>query len=362
MPFPANGVHQLPPLPCLNGERRYSAFRLRFIVPRRVFEFLFSLALGLSLWYSSASAENPVSSFPNRPVRILVGFPPGGSADIITRIVAEKLSEDWKQAAVVDNRPGASGAIAAELVAKSAKDGYTLGTISASQAILPAIISHLPYDMARDFSPIIRSVDVPYVMVVGNSATAKYVRTIADLVTAARSMPNKLSFASSGTGSSSHLAAEMFASVANIEVLHVPYKGSAPAFTDLVGGRIDYLLASVPEVIGLIRSRILRPIAVTSANRIPLLPDVPSISETIKSFVVVQWFGFVGPASIPRPVLRKLNADFAKVSMGPEVRKKFDDMGIVGTLSSVDEFDALIKAELLRWAEVAKSLGLATKE
>ena len=279
----------------MNVKRPYSDFDCRFIAARGLFAFLLSLVLALAGGYSTA-AESPAASYPNRPVRIIVGFAPGGTADIVARIMAEKLAEDWKQTVVVDNRPGASGAIGADIVAKSPKDGYTLGIISGTFTLVPALGQKLPFDVTKDFSIINRVVEAPSIVTVGNSPNLANAKTFADFVAAARSKPKQLSYVSSGPGSTSHLKTEMLASAINAEFLHVPYKGSGAAITDLIAGRVDFMLGSVPEVIGYVRNKSLRPIVVASAKRLPSLPDVPSLSESIKGLELGNWFAFAGPA------------------------------------------------------------------
>ena len=328
------------------------------MVPRRLFAFLFSVAIGMSFGYPSTAADNPAASFPNRPVRLIVGFAPGGTADIITRIMADKLAEDWKQSVVVDNRAGASGAIGAEIVARSAKDGYTLGIISGTFTILPALGQKLPFDVTKDFSVVNRVVEVPFILAVGNSPNLRNAKTFADFVAAARSKPKLVSYATSGPGSVSHLASELLASAAKVEFLHVPYKGTGQAMPDILAGRVDFTLSSVPEVITFIRNKSLRAIAVGSAKRLPFLPDVASLSESIKDFELGNWFAFVGPSGIPRPVLEKLNADFGKAATSQKLRATWEEQSVTGTTHSLKEVDEHYRAQLVRWAKVVKSLGL----
>ncbi len=318
-----------------------------------------SMLLGVLVGHGCMAADTPASSMPNRPVRILVGFAPGGTGDIITRVMAEQLSEIWKQPVVIENRPGASGSIGVDMVARAAKDGYTLAQISATHTVIASTMPKLPYDLARDFSPINRSVDVAYILVAGSSPTMTSAATIADLITTARNKPKLVSYATSGPGTLGHLATELFAQAAKIDMLHVPYKGSALAFPDLMSGRVDFTLASTPEIIGPIRNRQFRAVAVTSAKRLAILPDVPALAEAVKGYEAVSWFGFVAPASIPRAVQEKLNADFSRAAMTAKARATWEDMGVVGTSASVAQFDAHIKSELSRWGNIVKALGLS---
>ena len=342
----------------MNAEHRYSESDARLIIPRRLFAFLYSLTLGLSFGSACFAADNSAASFPNRPVRIIVGFAPGGTADIIARIMAEKLAEDWKQSVVVDNRAGASGAIGADIVAKSAKDGYTLGIISATFTILPALGQKMPFDVGKDFSVVNRVVQVPFILAGGSSPNLANVKTFGDFVNVARSKPKLVSYASSGAGTVSHLSSELLASVAKVEFLHVPYKGTGGAIPDIIAGRVDFTLSSVPEVIGFIRNKTLRPIAVASAKRLPFLPDVAAISESIKDFELGNWFAFVGPAGIPRPVLERLNADFGKAATSAKVKATWDEQSVTGTTYPLKDVEEHYKSELVRWEKVVKSLGL----
>ncbi len=295
---------------------------------------------------------------PANPVRIMVGFPPGGGADVIARILADTLTKQWNSSVVVENRPGAAGVVASKQLAKSATDGTVMGIISATQTVSATILPPDPtFDLVRDTTGIVRVANGAYVVVVGESPKMASVKNIANLISAGRSNPKGLSFGSGGTGTLSHLAGEIFNSAANFQAVHVPYKGSA-ADADLVAGRIDYLFANVQEVIGLIRSNRLRPIAVSSQTRHPLLPDVPPIADTLKGFEVSQWFGLVGPPGMSASVVRALNADIAKAALNAEAKPRFDDMGITPTSSNPEDFAALIKSEQERWGKIVKSLGL----
>ena len=310
--------------------------------------------LALSTGFACAAQKDAASTFPNRPVRILVGFAAGGAADVVTRVVAESLSQTWKYPVVVENRPGASGIIAAGLLARAGDDGYTLGSMSASDVIVSTITEKLPYDFAKDFSRVSQVSKVPFVLNVGSSPAMAPVKTVADLIAMAQKRPKPIFFGSGGAGTVTHLTAEMFASAVNIKASHVPYKGGAPAAADLMGGQIDFMFSNAPEVLGFIRGGRLRPLGVSSPNRLVVLPEVPTVAETVPGFEAAQWFGIFGPASIPRPVLEKLNAAFTAALMNPDVRKKYDEMGVVAAPGSLKEFDAFVKSELVRWGELTR--------
>jgi tripartite-type tricarboxylate transporter receptor subunit TctC len=302
--------------------------------------------------------KDVASSFPDRPVRILVGFAAGGGADVVTRVVAENLSQRWKQPVVVENRPGASGVIAAGLLARAANDGYTLGSMSASDVIVSTISPNLPYDFTKDFSSVSQVTKVPFVLNVGTSPTVASVKSVGDLIAVAQKQPKPLMFGSGGAGTVTHLTGEMFAAAVNIKVLHVPYKGGAPAAADLMGGQIDFMFSNAPEVIGFIRGGRLRPLGVTAPRRLAVLPEVPTVAETVIGFEAAQWFGIFGPAAIPRPILEKINAAFNEALMSPEVRKKYDDMGVVTAPGSQADFDKFVRSEAVRWAKVTRTMDL----
>jgi tripartite-type tricarboxylate transporter receptor subunit TctC len=312
-------------------------------------------------WISSlaVAAQSEADSFPNRPVRVIVAFAPGGGSDIITRFVAAKLSEKWKQTVVVDNRPGASGIIGTEYVAKAPKDGYTFGINSVTQTIIPWITAKMPYDLVKDFTPLTLVANVPLIVVTGASPRMSNVRSIADLIAQAKAKPKSINFASGGTGTQGHLAAELFRTAVGIDVVHIPYKGGGPAVNDVVGGQVDFIFANAPEVTGFISANRMRALAVTSAKRLPGLPTVATMGESLPGFEVVQWYAFWGPAGIPRPIVDKLVADIAAVVAQPDIRARFEEMGMEAASSSSQALDKQQRSELVKWGDVVKSLGLA---
>ena len=320
------------------------------------------LCAGTLLPRPGDAADSEAASFPQRPVRLIVAFAPGGASDIIARLIGVKLSEKWKQSVVIDNRPGASGIIGTEFLAKAPKDGYTIGINSVTQTIIPWITPKMPYDLVRDFTPLSLVANVPLVIVTGASPKVASVRTVAELVALAKSKPNALSYASGGTGTQGQLAAELFRSAVGIEVVHVPYKGGGPAVNDVVGGQVDYIFANAPEVTGFVSGNRLRAIAVTSATRLPGLPNVPTVAEFIPGFDVVQWYALWAPSSVPSSIAQKLNADIAWAVGLPDIRARFDEMGMQAAASSVAALDKLQKSELVKWGAVVKSLGLAVPQ
>jgi tripartite-type tricarboxylate transporter receptor subunit TctC len=341
----------------MKSEQRFLCSRLQPMTCHRVVALYLSV-IGLLIGPACMAAESASASFPNHAVRIIVGFAPGGTADIVARLMAKSLSELWKQPVVVDNRPGASGVIGADLVAKAPKDGYTIGTVSATFAILPALGEKLPYDVQKDFTILNRVVEIPYLLVAGNGSNVANVKTVAELLNVARSKPAGISHASSGPGSTEQLAAALLGSAAKVSFLDVPYKGTGAAIPDLIAGRVDIAFSAIPDLIGPVRNKTLRALAVGSKKRLSYLPDVPSVSETLKDFEMVQWFALAAPAGLPRAVAEKLNADLGSVATSAALKSAWDERLVAGTSFSLKESDDFYRAQLVRWDRIVKSLGL----
>ena len=316
-------------------------------------------ALVAGVLFAIASPEILAQSetrWPTKPVRYLSVFPPGGTTDIIGRIVSERLTHALGQPVLVENRAGAGGAVGSEVGAKAPPDGYTLigGTIS-SHAINISLYSKLAYDPQRDFIPITMYGFVPNVLVVNPAIPVK---TVADMIQLARKRPGELTFASTGNGTSQHLSGESFNMMAGVKMVHVPYKGGPQAMTDLIGGNVALSFENLPNAIGFIRQGKLRAIAVTTAARSPQLPDVPTIAESgIKGFDVMSWQGLWVPAGTPADIVRRLNTEVVRIIRTPEVREKFTTLGIEVVGNSPEEFAAFIKTEIAKWAQVVKASG-----
>ena len=260
-------------------------------------------------------------TYPTKPIRIVVPFPAGGTTDVLARAAAQKLTESLGQPAVVDNRPGAGGNIGAELVAKSPPDGYTLlmGTVG-THAINPSLYPKMPYDHVKDFAPVILVAGVPNVLVIN---PALPVNSVQELIAYAKANPGKLNFASSGNGTSIHLSGELFKTMAGVQMTHVPYKGSAPALQDLVGGQVQLMFDNLPSSLALIKGGKLKALAVTSSARAAALPDVPTLAESgLPGFEASSWFGLLAPAGTPQPIILKVNGDVAKWLASPEAKEK----------------------------------------
>jgi tripartite-type tricarboxylate transporter receptor subunit TctC len=292
-------------------------------------------------------------TYPNRPVKIIVPYAAGGAVDIVARVIGQPLAEALKQPVIVDNRPGASANIGMELAAKAPADGYVLLMASNGIATNMALFPELAFDGRRDFAPIARIGYAPLVLVVPASSPIKSLR---DLVAMAKAEPGKLTYASAGNGSSGHLAGELLKSAARIDVLHVPYKGGAPALADLLGERITFMVINPVEVLAHIRAGRLRALAVASDRRLPLLPDVPTAAEAgLAGFEASVWWGLVAPAKTPMEIVRQLNFETNKVLANPMIAGKLGELGVVVTSGTPDQFAAFIKLQAEVWSGVVKS-------
>ena len=294
--------------------------------------------------------------YPSKPVKIVVPYAAGGAVDIVARSVGQPLSEALKQPVIVDNRPGASANIGMEIVAKAPGDGYTLLMASNGIATNMALFPKLAFDGRRDFAPVARIGYAPLVIVVPAASPAK---SLKDLIAMANAEPGKLTYATAGNGSSGHLAGELLKSTARIDVLHVPYKGGAPAITDLLGERISFMPINPVEVLSHIRSGKLRALAVASDKRFPLLPDVPTVAEAgLPGYEATVWWGIVAPAATSGDIVRQLNADTNKVLTDPEIAKKLNELGVVVTPGTPEQFRAFIDAQTKLWSGVVKAGGI----
>jgi len=309
--------------------------------------------LGILVAGNWAAAQQ---NYPSRPIRMICPFPPGGTTDLVARLVALKLTEAWGQQVVVDNRPGAGGVIGTEMVAKAAPDGYTmlLGSIT-THAVNPALYRNLNFDPIRDFQPVTLVVSSPQLLAVHPSVAAKSVK---ELIALAKAKPGQMNYASAGSGTSPHLTFELFKSVAGIEVTHIPYKGTGPAITDLLGGQTQMMITGVVALMPHVKSGRLRALGVTSAKRVAALPDIPTIMESgVPDFDVSSWFGVFLPARTPRPIVLKVNQEIVKILSNPEVRQRLIDQGADPASNTPEEFAAHVKAEMERWGKVVRSTG-----
>jgi len=294
-------------------------------------------------------------NYPSRPLRLIVGFAPGGGVDINARMLAPKLSEYLGQQVVVENVPGAGTNIANERVAKSAPDGYTLLINTAAVAINMSLYRNLPFDTLRDFAPVSVFSESPNVLVVNAKLAAQNVK---ELIAMARSAPGKLNYSSAGVGTTQHLAAELFKLRTGTFIVHIPYKGTAPSMTALIAGEVDLSFANIPSIQGHLKSGRLRALAATAARRDPQLPEVPTMKEAgVEGVEVVVWYGVLAPAATPREIVQKLADGIARTTRDPEIRKRMLEQGAAPVGSTPEEFAKLLREEVARWAEVVRISG-----
>jgi tripartite-type tricarboxylate transporter receptor subunit TctC len=303
-----------------------------------------------------AAPSTRAETFPSRNVKLVVPWPPGGGTDIYARVIGEELGSRWHQAVVVENRPGAAGNIGAAQVASAAPDGYTLMLATITLASNPSLYKNLPFDTRKSFAPVTEVAGVPHLLVVRKDFQANTVRELIDL---AKARPHQLNYSSAGSGSPFHLAAELFKQRAHVDITHVPYKGGAPAITDVLGGQVQMTFANFSAVLPHVRSGALKPLGITTAKRSPILPDVPTIAESgVPGYEFTSWFGFFFPAGVPAPILDQASRDIVAVLRTPSVKERLtaDGADVVG--DSPREFAAFVESELDKWAEVVKSAGL----
>lgn len=310
--------------------------------------------LGMILLPAASVAQ---SDYPNKPIRLIVGFPPGGSTDIVGRIVAQKLAERLGQQVIVDNRGGAGGTIGADVAAKSAPDGYTLtvGTTS-THAVAAGAYSKLSYDPVRHFAPISLVAVTPYLLVVNPQVPAN---TLAELVALARSQPGKLNYASAGNGSTTHLAMEMLKDAAKINLVHIPYKGNAPADIAILANEVQAVFGSMPALLQNVKGNRLRALAVGTARRSPALPDVATVAELgYPGFEAALWLGILAPAGTPLPIVERLHRELAAIVATPDFRAQMDRNGAEPISNTPQQFAAMIRAEVERYGKVVKTVGI----
>ena len=312
------------------------------------------LALCISVVFAGHAAAQQV--YPNRVVRMIVPYAPGGGSDVLSRLLAQSLSDLWKQSVIVENRPGAGATIGTDMVAKAAPNGYTLlftaGTIALSNAAYP----NLSYDVIKDFAPIALVAQSPYVLAVNPSVKAK---SLAELIQLARSSPGKLNFGSPGTGTVAHLVFELLRSKTGIDVVHIPYKGSTPGIMAAVSGQVDFVINSPPAIMELARAQKLRVLAISSGKRTPHVPNVPTFMEAgIPDFDASVWLGLLAPAGTASDIVRKIYDDTVKVLGSPALVERFGAEGFDVVTKSPDEFGTYIRAEVKTWGEVVRQAGI----
>ena len=317
---------------------------------------LSALATGLSLLLLPASAA--AQDFPSKPIKLIVPFPAGGPNDIIARVVGQRMSELIKQPVVIDNRGGQGGVLGTDAVAKAQPDGYTIGIVSASSLVINPYMEKVPYDVVKDFAPITLVVTVPEMLVVASNVPAN---NMAELVSLAKAQPGKLNFASAGLGGLPHLAGELFKLTAKIDVVHVPYRGAAPAINDLLGQQVQMTFLDLPVILPHIKAGSLRPIALGARERAPTAPDVPTTAEVgMPDLLIENWYGMIAPAATPPAIVAALNKLASAAMADPAVKEKLANQGLTLAGDTPEHFREFIASEAAKWAKVIKDAGLAT--
>jgi len=317
-----------------------------------------ALTIGLTAMASSTFAQ-AATNYPARPIKIVVPFAPGGTTDMLARLVGQRLTQSWGQPVVIENKPGAGATLGADMVAKSAPDGYTLLMGAAHHTIAQQVYAKIPYHFDRDFAPITMVAMVPNMVVVNSEVPAK---NIAEFIALAKTQPGKLNYGSAGAGTAHHLIGEMFKLRAGVDLVHVPYKGSAPAVADLLSGQVQLMFDTVTSGLPQVKAGKLRALAVTTAKRSSAMPDVPSLSETaLPGFDVGTWFGLLAPAATPTAIVQKLNAEIVKIIQQPDVRKQMLEAGSEPMGNTSQQMAAQIKAELEAFESVVKQIKLVVE-
>jgi tripartite-type tricarboxylate transporter receptor subunit TctC len=313
----------------------------------KVLFLLLALAVPLSGW---------AQGYPNRPVRVIVTFPPGGTPDIYGRIMSAELQKAWGQPVIVENRTGAGGTIGTDVVAKATPDGYTLlFAADASVTLAPAVIAKMPYDPVRDLTPIVNVTAGPFVLLANPTFPAN---NMAEFIALAKKQPGKIPYASSGAGGQQHLAMESVRSTAGIDVVHVPYKGFGQGVTDVLANQVPLIFGGITASISYVGSGKLKALGVTSLRRAKAMPDVPAIAETLPSFDITAWYGFMGPANLPREIVNKINADSRAIIARPDFQERLAKDGIEPVGNTPEQFAAEIKTDIQRWAQIVKAAAI----
>ncbi len=307
-------------------------------------------SLTLAACCAAASAQND----PAKAVRMIVGYPPGGPTDVLARIVSQKLTQAWGQQVIVDNRPGASGMIGAEFTARAAPDGYTLLMVPVTYAVTPSLFSKMTYDVEKDLAPVAQVAAAPFILVVHPTLPVK---TVKDLITLARSRPGQLNFASASTGGMPHLAGELFNSMTGVKMVHIPYKGAAPATTDLLSGQITLMFNNMLSAMPQVKAGRLRAVAVTSLKRSAAAPELPTISETVPGYEANGWYGSFAPAATPKDLINRVNGEMNRIMKMPDVTQRLAGDGVEAVGTTPEQFGVYLKQEIAKWGKVVKASG-----
>ena len=313
-----------------------------------------TLMLGLSVLLAPLAAR--AQDFPNRQIRLIVPFPAGGPNDIIARLVGQRMSELFKQTIIIDNRSGQAGVLGTDVVAKAAPDGYTIGIVSASSIVINPTMEKIAYDPRKDLAPVTLVTTVPEMLVVASNVPAN---NMAELVALARAQPGKLNFASAGVGGLPHLAGELFKLTAKIDIVHVPYRGAAPAINDLLGQQVQMVFLDLPVILPQIQAGKLKPIALGARQRAPTAPDVPTTAEVgMPDLLIENWYGMIAPSGTPEKVVAEINRVANEAMNDPQVKQKLADQGLTVAGDTPEQFRAFIDSETTKWAKVMKDAGV----
>jgi tripartite-type tricarboxylate transporter receptor subunit TctC len=313
------------------------------------------LILSFVVSVPSLAADDAADNYPNKPIRLIVPYTPGGGYDILARLLGQKLTERWGRQVVVDNRPGANGNIGAAAAAKSPPDGYTLLMGGIGPNAINAGLYELSFDPVKDFAPVMLAATYQNILVVDPSLPAKSVK---DLIALAKSKPGKINYASAGSGSTQHLSGELFKTMAGIDLVHIPYKGSAPGMTALLGGEVSLMFNSTPTTLPHVKTGKLRGLAVTGGKRSPEAPELPTVAEAgVPGYEVTGWYGVLAPAATPKGIVVKLNSELAKILRLPDIKERLKELGVEAGGGTPEQFGDFIKKEIAKWAKVVKESG-----
>ena len=320
---------------------------------RNIFGYLVTCALALC---PIAQAHAQTAPYPSKPIRIVVPYPPGGFNDTLGRTLAQKFAEGFAPASLVDNKPGGNTFIGVDHVAKSAPDGYTILIVAFPYAVLPALFAKLPFDPVKDLQPVIQAAATANMLVVNNDLP---VNSVKELIALAKAKPGSLNYASTGNGSSNHISMELFKTLAQVDITHIPYKGSAPAVTDTIGGQVNVLFDNIPNVLPHVKAGKLKGLAVTGSKRAALIPELPTVAEAgVPGYELYVWFGVLAPAGVPKEIIVRLNAEINRILQLPDVRDKFLAQGVETVGGSPERWGEHLKSEMAKWGKVVRDAGV----
>ena len=318
-----------------------------------VWRLAFAIACATALLFGAGPSA--AQTYPSKPVRLVVPFPPGGATDVIARLVSQKLHEIWGQPVVLDYKPGAGTVIGTDAIAKAAPDGYTMGIVITAHVLNPSVRPNLPYDTVNDLSGV-SMLSVSHIVIVATKSLQA--NTVPELIALAKRNPGKLNYASPGTGTAMHLAGELLNTMAGINIVHVPYRGGAPAYPDVISGRVELQIDPIFASMGNIESGQVKAIAITSAQRAPSAPDIPTVAETLPGFNVQSIAGIVVPSATPRDIVSRINAAVRQALETPELRERMQGVGMEPAPTTPEQFDQFIRGEIAKWADVVKASGM----